>query len=633
VLFREQIIGPRPFQGVVLLAAILVPCLVLVVLSAQMVVQDRELAGKRVLDSRRLEAERVTQALVSKLERLKLEVLREPRVRRDALTARVDGERLLFAWDIDASAARSAAPLAPGFAAALEDGARREVGGDHRAAFAFYETAIRLARTDAETAEARIAAVRAALNGGRRAAAGSLILDLLRSPVALVDDEGIPAALWGALAQLRATALERGDVQSLVQVLGQVIDREPPVTVSAVYMTSDLMSRLPMHDSPTLHAARASVRQRITDRLRLARVATELREQFTSVRAPSRGGAESLWTPVGIDGELWLLTRTPALNAPDEVVIAAHAGSALPEVASRLTLHPSPSAAPLGAGLPGLFVGVVDPPATGGPRSLLLWAVGLTLLTAVSGGILFWRDVQRDLRLAALRSQFVAGVSHELKTPLTAIRMFAETLRLDRVPQHKADAYLDTIVNESERLTRLLNNVLDFSKVEQGSRRYLMEPQSLAPIVRSAARTLRYPLEQQGFTLNLAIADEGARASCDADAIEQVVINLLSNAMKYSGSARTIDLRLTSQGDSAVIEVRDRGIGIPAAERSRIFEKFYRGEGDDHRRVAGTGLGLTLVQHTVRAHAGSVTVESTPGHGSTFAVRLPRIGQQAGVPA
>ncbi len=152
------------------------------------------------------------------------------------------------------------------------------------------------------------------------------------------------------------------------------------------------------------------------------------------------------------------------------------------------------------------------------------------------GGYLLWRDVQRDLNLAEIRSQFAASVSHELKTPLTAIRMFAETIRLGRIPSEETrNEYLDTIINESERLSRLLNNVLDISKIEQGKKIYRPQLVALAPIVRTAARTMEYPMHQRGFTLDLEVDDDLPDVSVDADALEQALLNLISNAIKYSG--------------------------------------------------------------------------------------------------
>jgi two-component system phosphate regulon sensor histidine kinase PhoR len=134
---------------------------------------------------------------------------------------------------------------------------------------------------------------------------------------------------------------------------------------------------------------------------------------------------------------------------------------------------------------------------------------------------------------------------------------------------------------------------------------------------------MQYPLAQQGFTLNVSIADGVAALPADSDALEQAILNLLSNAMKYSGSAREIDLSLRSGDGEAVIEVCDQGIGIDAQEQSRIFEKFYRSRSADTERVAGTGLGLTVVQHVVQAHGGRVELQSAPGRGSTFSIRIP----------
>ncbi len=223
-----------------------------------------------------------------------------------------------------------------------------------------------------------------------------------------------------------------------------------------------------------------------------------------------------------------------------------------------------------------------------------------------------------------MRSQFIASVSHELKTPLTAIRIFAETLRLGRPadPQAKSE-YLDTIVNESHRLTRLLNNVLDFSKIEKGNRTYRKELASLGEIVDASAHATQYPLTQHGFDLNVHVEDDLPDIKIDRDAIEQAILNLLSNAMKYSGESREIDLRVHQRAGHAVIEVTDQGIGIDPAQQKRVFEKFYRVESEENQRIPGTGLGLALVFHIVKAHDGYVDVRSLPGKGSTFSIHLP----------
>jgi signal transduction histidine kinase len=236
--------------------------------------------------------------------------------------------------------------------------------------------------------------------------------------------------------------------------------------------------------------------------------------------------------------------------------------------------------------------------------------------------------VRREVLLAEMRSQFVSSVSHELKTPLTAIRMFAETLRLGRAKDTATQMeYLDTIVNESERLTRLLNNVLDFSKIEQGKRTYHPCPASLPEIVRTTARAMEYPLKQQGFVLDVRIDESLPQIRVDRDAIEQAVLNLLSNAMKYSGESRWIELRLRREDDYAIIQVIDKGVGIDPKDQERIFDKFYRVPTRDNQSLPGTGLGLSLVAHIAKAHGGSVRVESAPGEGSAFSIFLPLGGE------
>jgi signal transduction histidine kinase len=226
--------------------------------------------------------------------------------------------------------------------------------------------------------------------------------------------------------------------------------------------------------------------------------------------------------------------------------------------------------------------------------------------------------------MAEMRSQFIASVSHELKTPLTAIRIFAETLLLGRTkdPQAKTE-YLETIVNESHRLTRLLNNVLDFSKIEKGKRTYRKEPACLSEIVNAAVQATQYPLKQQDFHLNVQMEENLPDVCVDRDAIGQAILNLLSNAMKFSGESRQINLRVQKMDNHIVIEVSDQGIGIDSAQQQRIFEKFYRVPSEQNQRIPGTGLGLALVFHIVKAHDGHIEVQSIPGKGSIFSIHLP----------
>jgi len=217
----------------------------------------------------------------------------------------------------------------------------------------------------------------------------------------------------------------------------------------------------------------------------------------------------------------------------------------------------------------------------------------------------------------------VSSVSHELKTPLTSIRMFAELLQMRDSNDLQQTRFLDTIVSEAERLTRLLNNVLDFSRIERGQKTYRLEPAPLADVVQAAVRTIQYPLAQQGFALELTVCEGIPTVAVDRDAIQQAILNLLTNAMKYSGEHREIGVRVSAENGTAVIQVSDRGIGIPEKEQSLIFEKFYRVPSPENREIPGTGLGLPLVAHIAEGHGGTVQVKSRPGEGSTFSILLP----------
>jgi len=206
--------------------------------------------------------------------------------------------------------------------------------------------------------------------------------------------------------------------------------------------------------------------------------------------------------------------------------------------------------------------------------------------------------------------------------------MFAESLALGWTQDPaERQGYLETIVGESDRLGRLLDNVLDFSRIEQGMRRYWPEPISLADVIRRTVRTLSFPLERQGFTLDIRLDPDVPTVMADTDAMEQAILNLLQNAMKYSGESRTIEVVLKKDGSCAAIGVVDHGLGIRDEDKGRIFDKFVRVESPENSRIPGAGLGLTIVRHIAEAHGGRVDVESRPGEGSTFRIRLPLGGK------
>jgi signal transduction histidine kinase len=256
--------------------------------------------------------------------------------------------------------------------------------------------------------------------------------------------------------------------------------------------------------------------------------------------------------------------------------------------------------------------------------------IGFIDLMLLAGLVLVWTNVRRELKLSRLKSDFVANVSHELKTPLALIRLFAETLELGRVPtEEKKQQYHRIINKESRRLTQLINNILDFSRIEAGRKEYRLVRTDLAAVVRDVVDAYRFPIEQQGFALDLAVADDLPEMETDPEALSQALINLLNNAIKYSPGEKRIAVRVRREGDRVLVSVADRGIGIPKAEQKRIFEKFYRVESSLVHTTKGSGLGLALVQHITEAHGGRVEVTSAPGVGSTFTLSLPVRGEAA----
>jgi signal transduction histidine kinase len=238
--------------------------------------------------------------------------------------------------------------------------------------------------------------------------------------------------------------------------------------------------------------------------------------------------------------------------------------------------------------------------------------------------------VQREMALARLKSDFVANVSHELRTPLSLIRLYAETLEMGRVSgEEKLGDYYCTIRKESERLTALINNILDFSRIEAGRKEYEFRETNLPQLVRTTLESYRFQIEQNGFTLENQIADDVPPVRVDREAIARSLLNLVNNAVKYSPQEKFVGVRLYRANGSVKIEVADRGIGIPRNEQAKVFEKFYRAGDPLVHNTKGSGLGLSLVRHIVEAHGGTVMLESEPGRGSTFTIVLPLEGVPA----
>jgi len=237
------------------------------------------------------------------------------------------------------------------------------------------------------------------------------------------------------------------------------------------------------------------------------------------------------------------------------------------------------------------------------------------------------RAAARELRVAEMKSNFVSSVSHDLKTPLALIQLFAKTLELGRLKNtERAPEYYRIINSEARKLTRLINNLLDFSKIEAGLRKYQLEPTDLSAVTRRVVDSLDSQFRHNQFAVTLRAPQAPIAVKLDAEAAEQALENLLSNAMKYSPEHREIVVEVDASGGYGVVRVRDRGIGIPPRLQRKIFQKFYRVQTDAGSGPQGTGLGLAIVDHVMRAHGGFVRVDSEAGRGSTFTLHFPLYG-------
>jgi signal transduction histidine kinase len=321
----------------------------------------------------------------------------------------------------------------------------------------------------------------------------------------------------------------------------------------------------------------------------------------------------------------------------DEVCVALLDDAARPVAVShsgfRTTWKRPFVATEIGESLPHWEVGLylLDPAKlTRSARTLkftLGAVIGLLVLAIGIGSWLIVTDLNRQLTLARQKTDFVSNVSHELKTPLTSIRMFSELLADGRVTDPvKQRTYLSIITAETARLSRLINNVLDFARIERGEKKYHFQTCDLINLLRDTAETYRPHLEANGFHFDCELPDSPLIVNGDRDALAQVIVNLLSNAEKYSDSRKQISVRLEQQTNPlpyVEVKVLDRGLGVPDGSEEKIFEQFYRAHDSLSSGIQGSGLGLTLARQIARAHGGEVVYEPREGGGSCFTLRLP----------
>ncbi len=240
-----------------------------------------------------------------------------------------------------------------------------------------------------------------------------------------------------------------------------------------------------------------------------------------------------------------------------------------------------------------------------------------------------YRSISKEIELAQMKSDFVSNVSHELKTPLSLIRMFSETLEMNRVSsEQKKQEYYRVISQETERLTHLVNNILNFSRMEAGRKEYNFQSIELNELVKKVLENYDFHLRQNGFGVKLQLGENLPSINADEESLSEALLNLIDNAIKYSNKEKFIGLKTGMDNGSVFLEVEDHGIGIDMAQKERIFDKFYRVSGGLVHNSKGSGLGLTLVKNIIDAHGGKITVDSHPGKGSRFKLYLPIESQE-----
>ena len=646
---------PHRRQVFLFLVAVLLPSVVLVALGLRMISQEQELAEQRVADDRRRAVTDIRDVLLAELDRIRLETVTDvrgsslnlrvythPAVR---LVARIENGAVIPPWDESHATHAARASLAEAaFAREIERGGRAEVGQrDFATAIEAYRTAERTARDEVQLELAHLMLARALAGAGHVDDAAQLRETMLALSSRVVDDVGVPFSFYAAMG-----LLESGRAPDRVQRwLKDELDRNIWRSPVAAYLLRDVADGIVRaRGGSTEHRGSRQLADRVDEEITLVERVLELQRQFPMLGLSSNdnGAVTGTASWVSFDNGEWLV-GVAGVKTESDTVIALDVAAALAAVSVtaagtsaslprfHFTREPTDGDGLLGQRFLGLGIAFLEDQSAAVARAVwpqragYLGILGLVLSVTLFGGYLLLRDVRRETRLAALRSHFVSSVSHELKTPLTSIRMFAETLRMRDAtdPATQAD-YLDTIVGESERLTRLLNNVLGHSQIEQDQKIYHPTMTSLPDIVDRATVAMGYPLLQGGFTLQVDAEEGLGSVVVDGDAVEQAMLNLLTNAMKYSGEGREIAVRLHAVDGYAVIEVTDRGVGIPEKEQGRVTEKFYRVRSPENDRIPGTGLGLTLVDHMARAHGGRLEVRSEVGRGSTFAIHLPLEG-------
>ena len=629
-----------------LLSAILIPTAAVILLVFRVVRQEGELSERRATEQRREALDQLRRELTARLQALRLgevnRVIGDPagRLPSDspiifvAPLVQDRGQNLIVPpWEERREASRVGAE----FARLQQHGELQEFRqSDPAAAAESYQRAYEIARSEWERCSARLWLGRSYLKAGMTGEATRNDRLAVQECGGVRDGDGVPIALYAAE---RLLGKDQSDAPAADYVLHRA-SAPPWRSPNEALILQTLLSRklhsvgadLSTSATATVEGkvgpyeqALRSLESEIRNAQQISALVQDAHEPLGKLQDAARSAPGDLaW--VGYGDEPWLLTVVSPTSFATPLLMAVSARQIVP-ADLELRVAPTGGTVPLGDGFVDLYA--FWPPARFTQSSAVSGMLYGSMIIVVLGagllaGYFLVRDVHREAETAAMRSHFVASVSHELKTPLTSIRAHAETLLMGRTagPEMTAD-YLTTIVSESERLTRLVDSVLDFSRIEQGRQAYRLQSTPLDDVVRSAAKAMEYPLARLGFTLTISSDGTAPIVRADREALTQAILNLLGNAMKYSGDARAIEMRIGTRDDEAFVDVVDHGIGIAPEEQVRIFDRFHRARSVETTGIAGTGLGLTLALHVVEAHQGRIAVVSDPGHGSTFSVCIP----------
>ena len=632
--------------------SVLLPALVLFVFIVRLNRQDIELRKTRAVEAQQQKAEEIGRYLAEKLETERETVRQELgsytgnsqniyRTHSELVFAgRIVKGELLMPWEKTEEQKRHSEAGRTGELILQAQKAEFE-RNDLRRARALLDRALSSADVPLQKCYIQVQQGRVLSKLGDEEGAKRVYEDILGQPGELTDEYGIPFSLYAA-DRLSTLSEEVEPILSRLEGLIQEIRWLPS---GALYFIRDIIVKVretPMDSNLSERTGKLgqSVEGSLKDLERLESLKAFVSGWMFRLRSLGQAGDSLKWLSYG--DIPWIVGICNSIEDESRHILAFHGPQVLSSVieenglaatfpgACRIAETPAEEGFPVGGAFEDLRLRFDETDVSAWTKSslpfpILYWSILVLVIGFTTfGGYLLWRDVGRELAIAEMRSQFAASVSHELKTPLTSIRMFAEalTMGVQKKPEAQKE-YLHTIISESERLSRLLNNVLDFSKIEQGTRTYRFEPTSLEEVIHAAEEAMAFPMDQKGFDLQVEVEEGIPKIQADRDALEQAVLNLLHNAMKYSGDSREIQLKLRRNRNMAQVDVIDHGIGIVEENKSQIFGKFFRVPGIENQRIPGTGLGLTIVAHIAESHGGRVEVKSQPGEGSTFSLILP----------